>query len=117
MQNATRSAGDIFRSDAVQRFLALGALIVLIVFFSIASEHFLNWSNFKGIFLATSVVGILAMGVTFVIITAGIDLSVGTNLSLSAVITEAETSVILPSGMIAKAQPDGCIDIRREDPS
>ena len=87
MQNATKSAGDIFRSDAVQRFLALGALIVLIAFFSVASEHFLNWSNFKGIFLATSVVGILAMGVTFVIITAGIDLSVGTVMTFAAVMT------------------------------
>ena len=87
MQNTTRSAGDIFRSDAVQRFLALGALIVLIAFFAVASEHFLNWSNFKGIFLATSVVGILAMGVTFVIITAGIDLSVGTVMTFAAVMT------------------------------
>ncbi len=87
MQNTTRSAGDIFRSDAVQRFLALGALIVLIAFFAVASEHFLNWSNFKGIFLATSVTGILAMGVTFVIITAGIDLSVGTVMTFAAVMT------------------------------
>ncbi len=87
MQNSLKSAGNVFRSDAVQRFLALGALIVLIAFFAIASPHFLQWSNFKGIFLATSVVGILAMGVTFVIITAGIDLSVGTVMTFAAVMT------------------------------
>jgi ribose transport system permease protein len=87
MQNSMKSAGAIFRSDAVQRFLALGALIILILFFAIASEHFATWSNAKGIFLATSVVGILAMGVTFVIITAGIDLSVGTVMTFSAVMT------------------------------
>jgi ribose transport system permease protein len=87
MQNAMKSAGEVFRSDAVQRFLALGALIALIAFFAIASPHFMQWSNFKGIFLATSVVGILAMGVTFVIITAGIDLSVGTVMTFSAVMT------------------------------
>ena len=87
MQNSMKRAGSVFRSDAVQRLLALGALVILIIFFSIASEHFLTWSNAKGIFLATSVVGILAMGVTFVIITAGIDLSIGTVMTFSAVMT------------------------------
>jgi ribose transport system permease protein len=85
MQSAVKRSGSIFKSDAVQRLLALGALVILILFFSIASEHFLTWSNAKGIFLATSVVGILAMGVTFVIITAGIDLSIGTVMTFSAV--------------------------------
>ncbi len=87
MQNSVRSAGDLFRSDAVQRLLALGALIMLIAFFAVASPHFLSWSNAQGIFLATSVTGILAMGVTFVIITGGIDLSVGTVMTFAAVMT------------------------------
>ena len=87
MQRPARSAGSILRSDAVQRFLALGALVILIIFFALASPHFATWSNAKGIFLATSVVGILAMGVTFVIITAGIDLSVGTVMTFAAVMT------------------------------
>jgi len=87
MQSAVKRSGSIFRSDAVQRVLALGALVILIIFFSVASEFFLTWSNAKGIFLATSVVGILAMGVTFVIITAGIDLSIGTVMTFSAVMT------------------------------
>jgi ribose transport system permease protein len=87
MQSSVRSAGSFLKSDAIQRFLALGALVILIAFFSIASPHFATWSNAKGIFLATSVVGILAMGVTFVIITAGIDLSVGTVMTFAAVMT------------------------------
>lgn len=87
MQSAVRRSGSIFRSDAVQRLLALGALVILIIFFAIASPFFLTWNNFVGIFLATSVVGILAMGVTFVIITAGIDLSIGTVMTFSAVMT------------------------------
>ena len=40
-----------------------------------------------GILLATAVNGVLALGVTFVIITAGIDLSVGTVMTFSAVMT------------------------------
>jgi ribose transport system permease protein len=87
MQSVVRNPGSIFKSDAVQRLLAFAALIVIIVFFTFASEHFLTFSNFKGILLATSVTGILAMGVTFVIITGGIDLSIGTVMTLSAVMT------------------------------
>jgi ribose transport system permease protein len=87
MQSAIRRSGSVFKSDAVQRLLALGALVILVIFFTLASEHFLTFSNWKGILLATSTVGILAMGVTFVIITAGIDLSIGTVMTFSAVMT------------------------------
>jgi ribose transport system permease protein len=77
----------LFRSDAVQRLLAFGALLVIIVVFSLLSPNFLQFDNVIGILLATSVNGILALGVTFVIITGGIDLSIGTVMTLSAVIT------------------------------
>jgi ribose transport system permease protein len=76
---------SILRSDAMQRLLAFGALILLFVVFSIASPNFLQFSNIVGILLATAVNGVLALGVTFVIITAGIDLSVGTVMTFSAV--------------------------------
>ena len=78
---------SLVRSDAMQRLLAFGALIVLVVVFSLASPNFLQFDNIVGILLATSVNGVLALGVTFVIITAGIDLSVGTVMTLSAVTT------------------------------
>jgi ribose transport system permease protein len=77
----------VFRSDAVQRLLAFGALLVIIVVFSLLSPNFLKFDNVVGILLATSVNGILALGVTFVIITGGIDLSIGTVMTLAAVIT------------------------------
>ncbi len=74
------------RPDALQKVLAFGALIVLIVVFSLASPNFLQFNNFVGILLSTAVNGVLAIGVTFVIITGGIDLSVGTVMTFSAVI-------------------------------
>jgi len=77
----------LVRSDAIQRALAFGALIALFILFSIASPNFLQFDNVVGILLATSVNGVLALGVTFVIITGGIDLSVGTVMTLSAVMT------------------------------
>jgi ribose transport system permease protein len=69
----------------MQRLLAFAALILLFVVFSIASPYFLQFDNIIGIFLATAVNGLLALGVTYVIITAGIDLSIGTVMTLSSV--------------------------------
>lgn len=75
------------RSDTLQRFLAFGGLIILVVVFSLASPFFLKPDNIGGILLATAVNGILALGVTYVIINGGIDLSVGTVMTFSAVMT------------------------------
>jgi ribose transport system permease protein len=77
----------VFRSDAIQRLLAFGALIVMIIVFSVASPNFLQFNNVIGILIATAINGVLALGVTFVIISGGIDLSIGTVMTLSAVIT------------------------------
>lgn len=77
----------LFKSDASQKILAFAGLIIIFVVFSLASPNFLRGSNLVGIGLATSVNGVLALGVTFVIITAGIDLSVGTVMTLAAVMT------------------------------
>jgi ribose transport system permease protein len=86
---ATTAAKRTFqiRSDTLQRFLAFGGLIILIIVFSLASPYFLTSENMGGILLATAVNGVLALGVTFVIINGGIDLSVGTVMTLSAVMT------------------------------
>jgi ribose transport system permease protein len=78
--------GTFFKRQA-QQSLAFGTLIVLFVFFSIFGTNFLTWDNISGILLATSVIGILALGTTFVIITGGIDLSIGTGMTLCAVMT------------------------------
>ena len=71
----------------LQQGLAFGTLIVLVLFFWAASPRFLTWSNISGILLATAVVGILALGTTIVITTAGIDLSIGTGMTLCSVMT------------------------------
>ncbi|MFV0450694.1 MAG: ABC transporter permease [Propioniciclava sp.] len=71
----------------LQQGLAFGTLIVLLIFFSIFGNNFLTWSNISSILLATAVIGILALGTTFVIITGGIDLSIGTGMTLCAVMT------------------------------
>ena len=87
MAKVSLSRITTIRSDAIQRVLAFGSLVLMVIFFSIASENFLTIPNVNGILLAATVNGVLALGATFVIITGGIDLSVGTMMTVSAVAT------------------------------
>ena len=51
--------------------------VIEIVFFCLTSEYFFGWCNFKNIFRASTIIGIMALGQTIVIISGGFDLSVG----------------------------------------
>lgn len=68
-----------------QKLLAFASLIVLLVFFSVASPNFLQTTNLLAVLQATAVNGVLAIGVTMIIITGGIDLSIGTLMTFCAV--------------------------------
>ena len=76
-----------FLRRQAQQSLAWGTLIVMVLFFSIFGNNFFTWSNISGILLSTAVIGILALGTTFVIVTGGIDLSIGTGMTLASVMT------------------------------
>ncbi len=71
----------------LQQLLAFASLIVIYAFFSIASPYFFTYDNFTAILFSTVVIGTLAIGTTFVIITGGIDLSIGTGMALCAVMS------------------------------
>ncbi|MEA5001962.1 MAG: ribose ABC transporter permease, partial [Christensenella sp.] len=62
------------------------ALIILIVVLSIASDKFFVPTNLITILTQTSINALLAIGMTFVILTGGIDLSVGSILAVSGVV-------------------------------
>lgn len=53
------------------------ALLILVVFFTISSDVFLTSANLLNVLRQVSIVGICAVGLTFVLLTGGIDLSVG----------------------------------------
>ena len=72
-------------SDFVSQLAAAGALIVVFVFLSFASPDFLTADNLFNIGSQTAVVAVIAVGMTLVIITAGIDLSVGSVAALAGV--------------------------------
>ncbi|GAA3522314.1 ABC transporter permease [Aeromicrobium panaciterrae] len=66
-----------------------GSLLVviaaLIIGFGIARPFFLDGSNLMNVLLQAAVVGILALGQTYVLITGGIDLSIGSTVAVTAV--------------------------------
>jgi ribose/xylose/arabinose/galactoside ABC-type transport system permease subunit len=68
------------------RLESLAVLAILVGALAVLSPYFLSVSNFLNILLATSVIGVLAYGATFVIAAAGIDLSLGSVLGLSGVV-------------------------------
>jgi ribose transport system permease protein len=66
--------------------LTLIGFLVLCIFFSITAESFLTADNVSNIIRQVSINGILAVGMTFVILTGGIDLSVGSVMALTGTI-------------------------------
>ena len=70
-------------SQAIQKAAAFLSLVLMIAFFSIGSPFFMTFDNLMTVILQTSVIGILAIGVTFVIISSGIDLSLGAVLAIA----------------------------------
>ena len=70
----------------MQKLLAPAALVILYVFFSIFGKNFFGYEGFKQILQSSYYIGFMAFGVTFVIITGGIDLSIGTVMMCSAII-------------------------------
>ena len=65
--------------------LALASLVVITIAFSLLSPNFMTMNNVTSILMAATVTGILSLGTTFVIITGGIDLSIGTAMIFSGV--------------------------------
>ncbi len=72
----------IFRKNA-HEYGALIALVLLVVIMSLISPQFRTFSNFLTLLRQASVNGLIAFGMTLVILTGGIDLSVGSTLGLT----------------------------------
>ena len=70
----------------MQKLLAPAALVILYIFFSFTGRNFFGWNGMKQILQSCYYIGFMAFGITFVIITGGIDLSLGTNMMCSALL-------------------------------
>lgn len=100
-ETARSDAGTGGGVSVIRRVLldngALSALVVLVVAMSLLSGDFLTTQNLLNVGVQAAVTAILAFGVTFVIVSAGIDLSVGSVAALSAtVLAWSATSAGVP---------------------
>lgn len=68
------------------KYKSLLGLILLVIVMSFLSSRFLKVSNLLNVFTQVSVNAVIAMGMTFVILTGGIDLSVGSILAISGAV-------------------------------
>lgn len=102
-----RRLNEIFGSPYVRALAALVLVILLGIFFN-ADGAFFRWDTHRDMLRHISVFGILACGMTLVIITAGIDLSVGSLLGLTAVLFSLFS---LQLGWPAWASVVGCLAI------
>ncbi|MGH2083283.1 ABC transporter permease [Aerococcus urinaeequi] len=75
------------------------ALIVLIIFVSVLSPSFLSLTNLMNLMRQVSTNALIAFGMTFVIITCGIDLSVGSTLALSSALSSAIMAGMIVNGI------------------
>lgn len=87
---------------SLRKYGAGVALILIFIISSLISESFLQPTNIFNVLRQISIVGVLGLGMTFVIITAGIDLSVGAVLSVVVVVTAGTVQTLgVFAGVIA----------------
>ena len=93
------------RKDLLQKFAALGSLLLLTIAFSITSSAFMTVSNGMTIALQVTSIAILGFGATCVIITGGIDLSVGSVLALAGVVAALLVKAGIPCLLYTSPSP------------
>ena len=96
-----------------QKYGILVALVLVCLVLAVVNEYFLTARNITNVLRQTSINGILAVGMTFVILTRGIDLSVGSVVALAGIVaaslattsSTAEAAGSQPKGSTAPATP------------
>lgn len=82
-------------NNMIDRFLPIVGLTLLVVVITTMNQQFLSPDNLLNLLRQVSINGLIAFGMTFVILTGGIDLSVGSILAFSS----AMTALIITSGI------------------
>lgn len=82
-----RRGGLAAIGNALNELTIIVAFVVISLYLALTTPTFLTTANVLSILLATSLIGIVAVGETFVIVTGGIDLSVGSVVAFSGVMS------------------------------
>ncbi|MEQ8403206.1 MAG: ABC transporter permease [Roseitalea porphyridii] len=88
-QRGAPAAGRLTRGDVGAFIARQGILIAFILFmigFTIANDRFLDPDNILGVVRSSAILGVMALGVTFVVISGNLDLSVGSMMSFSTIV-------------------------------
>ena len=89
------------RQENMRRLISVASLVIIMLVFGVTSDSFFTADNILSILREASVTGIIAIGVTFVIITAGIDLSTGATIGFAGMLcTNLLYHYNLPAGVI-----------------
>ncbi len=84
-------------TTAAEKHGLILAFFIVVAFFSIASENFLSYTNVMLVLRQVSILGIIAIGMTIVITVGHFDLSVGSLVSLTAVVVISMHEVVGPA--------------------
>ena len=71
-------------AELLLRYSTVAIFLAIFLYFGLQAPRFLGMDSIGNIIKQASFVGVIAVGMTFVLLTAGIDLSVGSNMYLSA---------------------------------
>ncbi|URK89257.1 ABC transporter permease (plasmid) [Rhizobium sp. RCAM05350] len=104
-----KQAGTWFSSDnrrlIIQEYGIFLAFLLLAFILSLSNEYFLTPGNISNVLLQTSINGVLAIGMTFVILTRGIDLSVGSVVALAGIISASFATTSATAGIMGGPYP------------
>lgn len=101
--------GQVFGGD---KLILIGAIIVVYALFTALNKNFFGWTNFVNILVASHLVGLVAIGHTFLIIAGQNDLPPGSLAALSGVVmallvrrvsSTASTRLAIRPGSLTKA--------------
>ncbi|MDH0613801.1 MULTISPECIES: ABC transporter permease [unclassified Agrobacterium] len=86
VNSATLVKRETNYGSLIARYGIVISFVLLFVILSVASQNFLSANNLLNVLRQVSINGVLAVGMTFVILTAGIDLSIGSILALAGAV-------------------------------
>ena len=104
-----KPASTWFSSDRrrliIQEYGIFLAFLLLAFILSLSNEYFLTPGNISNVLLQTSINGVLAIGMTFVILTRGIDLSVGSVVALTGIVSASFATTSATAGIAGGPYP------------
>jgi ribose transport system permease protein len=110
------AARRAIRQTPVSLLVVVGLLVLLLAIGVIASPRFASLNNFLNIFQQSAALGFVSLGQTIVVLTGGIDLSVGATISLTSNFAsgwiDGDPNMVVPvvAGVIALGAAIGCVN-------